>query len=494
MMGQQQLDDVLQQAAQAFDIYRAVGGARKAAFLEAIAAGIEAIADELVSLAQAETHLPEARLRGEIGRTTGQLRAFATLVTEGHWVQATIDTARPERKPLPKPDLRKMLVPLGPVVVFGASNFPFAFSTAGGDTASALAAGCSVIVKSHPAHPRTSARVAAVITAVARATGMPPHVFQHIEDSSIEVGQQLVTHPLTRAVAFTGSQQGGMALYHLAAQRPDPIPVFAEMGSVNPVVVLPEILKTNMALPTILAASIVQGVGQFCTNPGLLFILRSDGLGGFLTALGDAIHSSAPGTMLHTGIAKNYSIKKANATAQAGVSVLGTAMDANDDTQGVPTVARVHARHFIRNPALHEEVFGPFSLVVTCDSIDELRQALAALPGQLTISLFGTIAELEHQAGLVAALQKWCGRMIFNGVPTGVEVCKAMQHGGPFPATTDARFTSVGTDALYRFVRPFSYQDAPEALLPPALRNDNPQQILRCIDNKWTIEPVLIVA
>ncbi|MBT1685970.1 aldehyde dehydrogenase (NADP(+)) [Dawidia soli] len=489
-MEQQQIDTILQQAAAAFDRYRWVTGAGKAAFLFKIADDIAAITDELVALAQAETNLPEARLRGEIGRTTNQLREFSALVDQGTWVQATIDTALPERKPLPKPDLRKMQVPIGPVVVFGASNFPFAFSTAGGDTASALAAGCSVIVKSHPAHPRTSARVAAVIGAAVNATGMPQHVFQHIEDSSIEVGQQLVRHPLTQAVAFTGSQQGGMALYHLAAQRPNPIPVFAEMGSVNPVIVLPEIMKTHAALPATLAASIVQGVGQFCTNPGLLFALRGDGLGNFLTALGNAIHGSAPAKMLHPGIARNYSIKKAHATAQAGVSVVATAMDTDDDTQGVPAVARVHARDFIRNPALHEEVFGPFSLVVTCDNADELGDALAALPGQLTTSLFGTADELKHYTNLVLALQKQCGRMIFNGVPTGVEVCKAMQHGGPFPATTDARFTSVGTDALYRFVRPFCYQDAPEALLPAELRNANPLQILRCVNNRWTTDDV----
>lgn len=489
-MEQQQIDTILAQALQAFDSYRSVAGARKSAFLFKIAEGIAAITDELVALAHAETHLPDARLRGEIGRTTNQLREFSVLVDQGHWVQATIDTGWPERKPLPKPDLRKMLVPIGPVVVFGASNFPFAFSTAGGDTASALAAGCSVIVKSHPGHPRTSARVAAVITAVVKETGMPQHVFQHIEDSSIEVGQQLVKHPLTQAVAFTGSQQGGMALYHLAAQRPNPIPVFAEMGSVNPVVILPEIMKANAALPATLAASIVQGVGQFCTNPGLLFVLRNDGLGNFLTAVGEAIHSSAPAKMLHPGIARNYSIKKANATAQAGVSVMASAIDTDDDTQGVPTVARVHARDFIRNPTLHEEVFGPFSLVVTCDTADELRQALAALPGQLTTSLFGMPDELKEHTSLVVALQKQCGRMIFNGVPTGVEVCKAMQHGGPFPATTDARFTSVGTDAVYRFVRPFSFQDAPEALLPAELRNGNTLGILRCVNNQWTLEDV----
>lgn len=492
MMEQQQIDIIVQQAVQAFDGYRWVAGARKSAFLFKIADGIAAITEELVTLAQAETHLPDARLRGEIGRTTNQLREFSVLVDQGDWVQATIDTAWPERKPLPKPDLRKMLLPIGPVVVFGASNFPFAFSTAGGDTASALAAGCSVIVKSHPAHPRTSARVAAVITAVVKATGMPQHVFQHIEDSSIEVGQQLVMHPQTQAVAFTGSQQGGMALYHLAAQRPNPIPVFAEMGSVNPIIVLPEIMKMNATLPATLAASVVQGVGQFCTNPGLLFVLRSDGLGNFLTALGDAIHSSTPAKMLHPGIARNYSIKKANATAQAGVSVMASAIDTNDDTQGVPTVARVHARDFIRNPALHEEVFGPFSLVVTCDNADELREALVALPGQLTTSLFGTAGELKEHMNLVLALQKQCGRMIFNGVPTGVEVCKAMQHGGPFPATTDARFTSVGTDALYRFVRPFSYQDAPEALLPAELHNVNALQILRCVNNRWTTDNVVL--
>jgi len=492
-MNDERIHQVMLQAELAFDTYGNIGGKKRAAFLHAIADGIQAGAEDIATIAQAESHLPEARIKGEIGRTTGQLRAFAELISDGHWMQATVDTGDAARKPLPKPDVRKVSLPLGPVVVFGASNFPLAFSTAGGDTASALAAGCSVIVKSHPAHPRTSARVAAIIDAAIVKSGMPQFVFQHIEDSSIETGQQLVRHPLTKAVAFTGSRQGGMALFDLAAQRPEPIPVFAEMGSVNPVVLLPASVRTQPDLPKLLAASVVQGVGQFCTNPGLMLVLKGEGLDRFLDEFSDAIANSAPGKMLHAGIAKHYAALKKHTLAQPGVSTLSAATGTGDDTFGVPTVALVSAPDFASNPNLHEEVFGPFSLVVVCENIEELRVAVKALPGQLTSSIFGSENEIHEYSAVVNDLQKRCGRMIFNGVPTGVEVCKAMHHGGPFPSTTDARFTSVGTDAIYRFVRPFCFQNAPGSLLPPALQNENPLGILRCVDNVWTLAEVAIV-
>ncbi|MBL0739831.1 aldehyde dehydrogenase (NADP(+)) [Chryseolinea lacunae] len=492
-MSETNVNEVLQHAAQAFDQYRNVSGKQRAAFLRAIAEGLEADAETIVQLAQEETNLPEARIKGEVGRTTGQLRAIAALVAAGHWVQATIDNGDASRKPLPKPDLRKLLVPVGPVVVFGASNFPLAFSTAGGDTASALAAGCSVVVKSHPAHPKTSARVAGVIDAAIGKCDMPEFVFQHVEDSSIEVGQRLVSHPLTKAVAFTGSRQGGMALFGLASQRPEPIPVFAEMGSVNPMVVLPESIATNETLPKLLAASVLQGVGQFCTNPGLILVMECEGLKRFLDEFAAEIGNSVPCKMLHSGIASNYSTLKKKALAQAGVSILSAVAEANDDTSGAATVAVVNAVDFVSNPQLQEEVFGPFSLIVTCNNVAELGEAINVLSGQLTSSFFGSAIEIAKYSEIVNALQQRCGRMIFNGVPTGVEVCKAMHHGGPFPSTTDSRFTSVGNDAIYRFVRPFSFQNAPEALLPPELQNENPLEILRCVDNEWTVEPVLVL-
>ena len=492
-MNQEHVDQIMLQAAQAFDQYKNIDGKRRAAFLHAIADGIQAEGENIAKLAQEESNLPEARIKGEVGRTTGQLRAFAELISAGHWVQATIDTGDASRKPLPKPDLRKMLVPVGPIVVFGASNFPLAFSTAGGDTASALAAGCSVIVKSHPVHPRTSAKVAEVIKTAMTESGMPPFVFQHVEDSSIEVGQQLVRHPLTKGVAFTGSRHGGMALFDLAAQRTEPIPVFAEMGSVNPIVLLPESIRTNKELPKLLAASVLQGVGQFCTNPGLILALKGEGLDRLLDEFAAEIRNSVPCKMLHSGIAKNYLTLKKNATEQPGVSILAAVAEGEDDSFGAATVAIVSATDFISNTHLAEEVFGPFSLVVTCENAKELGEVIKVLPGQLTGSFFGTPDEIQAYDALAKELQKRCGRMIFNGVPTGVEVCKAMHHGGPFPATTDARFTSVGTDAIYRFARPFSFQNAPESWLPLELQNENPLQILRCVDNEWTFSEVMIV-
>lgn len=481
------IDQLLQQATAAFHQYKNIPGREKALFLKTIASELEAIADTLCTGAVEESHLPEARIRGELGRTTGQLRAFAALLDAGHWVQATIDTSDAERKPLPKPDVRKLLFPVGPVVVFGASNFPLAFSTAGGDTASALAAGCSVIVKSHPAHPRTSSAVAGAIARAIDQCQMPHFVFQHLEDSSLEAGRQLVLHPLTCSVAFTGSFQGGKALFDLAVSRSTPIPVFAEMGSVNPVLVLPDIIQHQPAVADTLAASVLQGVGQFCTNPGLLLTTVCDGLPHFLETLTQAIQKSAPAPMLHDGIASHYKKGKTHHLATPGVKALALVAEGAPGT-GAPALAVVQARDFMANPALHEEVFGPFSLVVISQDQAELQQVVRTLQGQLTASVFGTAQDYDIFADTIGVLQNVCGRLIFNQVPTGVEVCKAMHHGGPFPATTDARFTSVGQDAIYRFVRPMCFQNAPAIFLPPALRDDNPLNIQRCVNNVWTSE------
>jgi alpha-ketoglutaric semialdehyde dehydrogenase len=482
-------DRLLHQAQLAFEQYRNKSGKEKSIFLKTIASEIETITEAIVVIAQQESSLPEGRIRGEIVRTTGQLRSFAALVEKGDWIQPTIDTGDTARKPLPKPDLRKMYFPVGPVVVFGASNFPLAFSTAGGDTASALAAGCSVIVKSHPAHPLTSKLVANAISKSIAACNMPEFVFQHLEDPTIEAGQDLVQYPLTKGVAFTGSFQGGKALFDLAAKRREPIPVFAEMGSINPVLVLPDYLDKSKDLPETLAASVLQGVGQFCTNPGLILTLECGGLQSFLDEFGKLITKSVPAKMLHRGIADSYKKRKSASLAQQHVSILAEVEEGEEGT-GAGAVATVTASEFILNSVLHEEIFGPFSLVVRCKNADELRDVIKHLSGQLTASVFGTLKDQTEYADIIRSLQQLAGRLIFGNVPTGVEVVKAMHHGGPYPATTDARFTSVGNDAIYRFVRPVCYQNAPDEFLPAELLNENPLNVLRCVNNEWTRDKI----
>lgn len=480
-------DQAMQLAAKAFEVYQHASGKTKAAFLQAIADEILALGDALIQRAMAETALPQARLEGERGRTVGQLRLFAQYLEEGSWVEARIDPALPERQPLPRADIRNMLTPLGPVVVFGASNFPLAFSTAGGDTASALAAGCPVVVKAHPAHPGTSELVAGAIVAAAQKTEMPEGVFSMLFDQGHESGVALTAHPLTSAVAFTGSQRGGMALYHLAQQRAEPIPVFAEMGSVNPVILFPKAVQVRAAsLATQLAASVTMGVGQFCTNPGLILAIETPELGDFLQHLGAAIAAAAPGAMLSAGICENFSASSAEMLRQQGVEMVGKSQNEANEHQAAPVIGKVTATRFLKNPRLHEEVFGPFSLVVACVDEAELAEVIKALPGQLTGTLMAEVSEIESYAGIVQRLQNKVGRLIFNGVPTGVEVGHAMQHGGPFPATTDPRFTSVGTAAIRRFVRPVAYQDFPDALLPDALKRDNPLDIWRLVNGEWS--------
>ena len=485
MISTTQLDEVMIKADKAFHEYKNVSASERARFIRTISEKIEALGEDLIQTAMAESHLPEVRLKGERGRTTGQLNSFSKLLEAGDWVEASIDLADADRKPAPKPDLRKMLFPIGPVVVFGASNFPLAFSTAGGDTASALAAGCSVIVKSHPAHPKTSAMVASAIQNAIAACKMPTNVFQHIEDSSIDVGQKLVQHPLTKAAAFTGSYQGGKALFDLANKREEPIPVFAEMGSINPVVLLPESIKQNKDLPSLLATSITVGVGQFCTNPGLLLAIEDESLNLFLSSLSEHLNKVAPSKMLHKGIASNFKHRKSESLTQSGVTALAEVIVAEEEF-GAAALATVSANDFLKSSVLKEEVFGPYSLVVKCRNKEELLKVIQSLRGQLTATLFGWRDELNNYKDVADALQQRCGRLIFNGVPTGVEVCKSMHHGGPFPSTTDSRYTSVGVDAIYRFVRPVSFQDFPSDLLPLELRNYNKLNILRCVNGDWT--------
>jgi len=476
----QEVDQALKEAQLAFLSYKNFSGKKKANFLRAIADEIEALGAELVSMAMKETNLPEARIIGERGRTTHHCRMFADLVEEGSWLEARVDTAISDRTPAPKPDLRKMLVPLGPVVVFGAANFPLAYSTAGGDTASALAGGCPVIVKAHPAHAGTSELVAKAIFKAIEKTGMPKGVFQHLYGTGFEVGQALVKNPLTKAVGFTGSLAGGKALFDLANQRPDPIPVFAEMSSINPVILLPETLARDAAkTAATLAGSITLGVGQFCTNPGLIFAIEGAGLDQFIKSLGTEIEKVTPAPMLHQGIADNYSKKLKNALAQKGVKVEASASVEATSAQGRPTVASVSASDFLKNPALAEEVFGPFSLIIRCADLKELNTVVNHTHGQLTASIIADESEISNHKSLLNTLVEKAGRLVINGVPTGVEVVAAQNHGGPFPATTDSRFTAVGTDAIKRFVRPVSFQNFPDTLLPDELKESNPLNIWR---------------
>lgn len=483
------IENALHAANQAFYDYRNLNKDRKAAFLNAIADEITTIGEELVNRASAESALPLGRLQGELGRTTGQLRLFASLVAEGSWVDAIIDTALPERQPLPKPDIRRMLVPIGPVVVFGASNFPLAFSVAGGDTASALAAGCPVIVKAHPAHYGTSALVAAAIIKAIEKTGVPKGIFSMLYDDAYTVGAALVQHPLTKAVAFTGSFKGGMALINLAQQRKQPIPVFAEMGSINPVVFLPQALANQAEeLAKKYAASVTLGAGQFCTNPGLLLAVKSPALENFKNYLQEAIAVVPSATMLTGGIADNFAKLSAQMIDEAGVEIIAVSKLINNDlkNQSQAKIAQVSANDFIANPKLLEEIFGPYSLLVVADDMEELEKTIEVLEGQLTVTLMADKQELQHYQRLINKLSDKTGRIILNGVPTGVEVCAAMQHGGPFPASSDSRFTSVGSTAINRFVRPLAYQDWEQELLPDELKDGNPLGIYRTVNQKIT--------
>jgi alpha-ketoglutaric semialdehyde dehydrogenase len=484
---EQEVNDALISSTEAFAIYRSINKDKKAAFLNAIADEITAIGEMLISRASAESGLPLPRLQGELGRTTGQLRLFANLVTEGSWVDAIIDTAMPERQPLPKPDIRRMLIPIGPVVIFGASNFPLAFSVAGGDTASALASGCPVIVKGHPAHYGTSALVGEAIVKAIEKTGMPKGVFSLLFDDEYNVGKSLVLHPLTKAVTFTGSYVGGMALVKLAQQREEPIAVFAEMGSINPILFLPEALEYQAEeLGKKYAASITLGAGQFCTNPGLMIAIASPGLDRFKQTLREAISQVPSATMLTEGIAQNY-IKRSE-SIENEVEYIAVSKVKNDElqNQSVAKIAQVDALEFIKNPRLQEEIFGPYSLLVIAKDYTELEQVVEVLQGQLTVTLMAEKQELTQYSSLINKLTEKTGRIILNGVPTGVEVCAAMQHGGPFPATNNSRYTSVGSTAIYRFVRPLAYQDWAQELLPEELKDGNPMEIYRTVNQQLT--------
>ena len=487
----QEMEKAVDLAWNAFAEYQDISSAEKAKFLRAIADEIENLGDELVSVYCQETGLPEGRAKGERGRTCYQLRTFADFVEEGSWVNATIDTAIPNREPLPKPDLRKMSVPIGPIAVFGASNFPLAYSTAGGDTASALASGCPVVVKSHPMHAGTGELVASAIVRAAKKTNMPNGVFSNLNSSGIEVGQYLVKNSKIKGVGFTGSIAGGRALFDSAAQREEPIPVFAEMGSINPVVLLPNALKNRGGKwAKTYAGSITLGTGQFCTNPGLILGVKDKALDEFVQILSDEIVKIEPSCMLHPNIISKYDDNKKTVLNEANVSISANYSEDVSVNQARQTVARVDGASFLDNPKLHLEVFGPFSMVVECKSEEQLQAVVKGLEGQLTGTIIAEENELSEHQNIIKALKGRVGRLIFNGVPTGVEVAPAMQHGGPYPASTDSRFGAVGIHAIQRWVRPMSYQNWPNHLLPDALKNENPLGIQRLVNNETTIESI----
>lgn len=486
MINRDTIDVLARASAQAMNQALRKSKVERAELLRGMADEIEALGDELLITASAESNLPIVRFQGERARTCTQLRMFADAIQNGSYEEAVIDTAIPDRQPLPKPDLRSALVPLGPVVVFGASNFPLAYSTAGGDTASALAAGCSVIYKAHPAHPKTSAMVATALGVALKKHGFPQDLFIHFEARDFDEVKSLIQHNAIKAVGFTGSLKGGMAIHQYAQQRKEPIPVFAEMGSVNPVLLLPSALRlgANQWAETY-AAAITVGVGQFCTNPGLLFGIKGQDLQTFKDNLSQKIEQILDFKMLNEGIHQNFIDRKKAVTDSKGVAVLAQVLPSAEGT-GAPVVATVSADDFRAQPTLHEEVFGPFSLLVECEDVEDILSCIAVLGGQLT----STIVAAEHDETSVSLLMptliQKAGRIIFNGVPTGVEVCDAMVHGGPYPATTDARFTAVGNKAIRRWLRPVAFQNWPEHLLPSCLRNDNPTGSWRTINGHFS--------
>jgi 2,5-dioxopentanoate dehydrogenase len=478
-----QINEVVQKAQEAFEVYRKKDKETIAKFLECIGEEILNLGDALIERCHLETALPIARLQGERGRTIGQLNLFASVVREGSWVDARIDTSIPDRLPLPKSDIRHQLIPLGPVAVFGASNFPLAFSVAGGDTASALASGCSVVVKAHPAHPGTSEMVAQAIETAVQKCSLPEGTFSLIHGNVNEVSEILVQHLLIKAVGFTGSYQGGKALFNLANSRPEPIPVFAEMGSTNPIFILPgAIVDRGAEIASGLAASITQGVGQFCTNPGLSFVVSSNKSDLFYEQIGAKISEISAGVMLTPNIKKSFEngVNRINEINQ--VEQLATGIVVNEPNAATPIIFKTSIENYFNNQSLSEENFGPSSILVEVDSKEGIIKAAKNLKGHLTATVIGNLNDFEEYKELFAILELKVGRVLINGYPTGVEVCHSMVHGGPYPATTASQSTSVGTNAIKRFVRPICFQDFPDELLPSALQHSNPLNIWRLVN------------
>jgi alpha-ketoglutaric semialdehyde dehydrogenase len=491
---EQHIDLAFEVAAKAFAQFRQISAERRAQFLERIGLEIEALGDHLLVTASTETGLPIAeRLQGERARTVNQLRMFAALIREGSWVDARIDRAMPERKPVPKPDIRRMLIPLGPVAVFSASNFPLAFSVAGGDTASALAAGCPVVVKAHPAHPATSELVSRAIANAVGETGMPAAIFSLLHSTRNDIAIALVKHPFATAVGFTGSLRAGRALFNAVASRPDPIPVYAEMGSTNPVFVLPGAMRERgEAIAQGMKLSVMLGVGQFCTSPGLAVGIADQHFGRFTQVLQEQMTSAVPATMLYEGILRSYEAGVERLRAVDGVDTVQSTTTADrNKTEARPSLFVTDSDTFGNHRELSEEVFGPSTVVVRCNSRADMIALAHNLAGHLTATIHGNPEDLAEYQDLVSVLVNKVGRLIFNGFPTGVEVCAAMHHGGPYPATTDSKTTSVGTAAILRFARPVAYQNFPQQSLPLELQDSNPRGIWRLVDGQWTKEALL---
>lgn len=468
----------------AFDTYRATSPSQRAAFLESIADGIEGLGETLVERAHKESGLPIARLQGERGRTAGQLRLFARLLRDGRWQSATLDSALPDRTP-PRPDLRMQKIPVGPVAVFGASNFPLAFSVAGGDTASALAAGCPVIVKAHSAHLGTSELVGRVIQKAVADAGLPEGVFSLLVGAGVAIGSALVANPAIQAVGFTGSRSGGLALVQTANSRPQPIPVYAEMSSINPVYLLPAALEARgEEIGRQFVESLVMGVGQFCTNPGLVIAVQSPALERFRAAATEALTSKPACTMLTPGIHRAYESGLGKLSEVEGVRKIGTGVAAQGPNQGQPALFETTAARFLADHRAQAEMFGPASVLVVCKDEAEMLALTRQLEGQLTATVQADAGDKESAAALLPILERKAGRVLFNGYPTGVEVSFAMVHGGPFPATSDTRSTSVGATAIERFLRPVCYQNLPAGLLPEALQDGNPLGLWRLKDGE----------
>lgn len=486
-----EIDQAVKKAEEAFFIYRKKSDADRADFLDKIGEEIMNLGDALLERCHQETGLPLGRLTGERGRTVNQLKLFATLLRDGNWVDARIDTAVPDREPIPKPDIRQMQIALGPVGVFGASNFPLAFSVAGGDTASALAAGCTVVVKGHPAHPGTSELVGRAIAQAVKASDMPAGTFSLVQGQSVEVGLGIVQHPLIKAVGFTGSFRGGKALFDAANQREEPIPVYAEMGSINPVFILPEALQQNRdKIAEGWVQSLTLGVGQFCTNPGVVVSEAAEETAQFLKTAEQSLQSLSTDAMLTAPIRDAYlsGVEQMGQTDE--VTALAKSQQSEAATAAEGHIFSTTAKNFLAHADLSEEVFGPSSLYIKAQSKQEMLEVAENLKGHLTATLHATDDDLEEYADLVAVLERKVGRLLVNGFPTGVEVCHSMVHGGPYPATTDARTTSVGTLAIKRFTRPIAYQNFPQSRLPLALRNKNELQIFRLVNGKLTNDAI----
>lgn len=463
-----EMDKAIKAATLAFDEYRLCDDKVRAGFLRKIATNIELLGDDLLTIYHKESGLDLARAKVERTRTLYQLRMFADLISSENWRKTIIEMAEPFRTPKPKPDLRKTYIPLGPIAVFGASNFPFAYSTAGGDTASALAVGCPVIVKSHPMHAGTGEMVSSAIVKAVEECNLPKGVFSNLNSQGIQVGVDLVTHPLIKGVGFTGSINGGRALMDLSAKRPEPIPVFAEMGSINPVIISEKSLENNRSKwVKEYAESITNGTGQFCTNPGLIIGVESEQLKAFSKELAKALESINPKVMLNPSIKSSFDRLKSD-MFDSGAQKLTSEIETKENF-AAQAIATVSGQVFLTNPKLHHEVFGPYSLIVQCDSLDQVEEILSKLEGQLTGTVIVEESEYKDYKTVVQILSKRVGRIIFNGVPTGVEVTAAMNHGGPYPASSDSRFTAVGIDSIWRWLRPVTYQNFPSELLPKEL-------------------------